>query len=420
MKCTNANKMLLDLKRCLEEYVNIENEELLYDNNESNEYLNEEDLVDKKDDKRYLTDQTIPYPLSEKLANTTPCKFSYKKITYDISSYKDLWIKLCEILYEKDNKRFDNIAKLKKLSGKKIPYITYKNDEAVKDIKDVASRFTQFLDTDIILYINMSVPQNIKLIEELLDMYKISTSSIKVYLKNDRNPKSGYYPVGKYLDDSFDYDTIIKEKQNIVEQNDTRDKPKVKISQRAYDYFQEYFKNTNQYYNIHNFLDKDWCYKTFNVHYPILKQVDNTLPLKEQTYTEDKNYAHYNQSRQIIINDKCYMIYMRWIENQHRSKLEEWISKNPLSNLLKESEQKINVFILPKNRIKICGKCGNKTQMDKLLVTYYKENEDFQHMLHIRKCNNCNLVYMSDGTLRMYKNTSDKIDPSINFIEKDT
>ena len=49
-----------------------------------------------------------------------------------------------------------------------------------------------------------------------------------------------------------------------------------------------------------------------------------------------------------------------------------------------------------------------------------KENEDFQHMLHIRKCNNCNLVYMSDGTLRMYKNTSDKIDPSINFIEKDT
>lgn len=56
--------------------------------------------------------------------------------------------------------------------------------------------------------------------------------------------------------------------------------------------------------------------------------------------------------------------------------------------------------------------------MDKLPVTYYKGNENFQHMLHIRKCDACSLIYMSDGTLKMYKNTSDKIDASIISLKK--
>lgn len=419
IQCTNANKMLLDLKDYLSGYINFADEEILYDNDEEISENNESSSSEKDNDKKYLTDQTIPYQLSERLANTKPCKFSYRKYIYNVSSYKVLWVKVCEILYEKDNKRFENIAKMKKLSGRGIPYITYKNDEAVKDIKDVDKRFVPFLDTNILVYTNMNIPQIIKLIEELLGMYKISLASIKVYLKNDKNPKYGRYPVGKYLDDSFDYETVIREKQHNKGNNALQDKPEINISQRAYDYFQEYFKNTNKVYNIQNFLDKEWCYKTFNVSYPIFKQVDNTLPLKEQTYTDDKNYAYYAQGKQVVINGISFMIYMRW-NNKHRDKLEKWISENPIPNSLEENNLKTDVFILPKNKIKICSKCGNKTQMDKLLVTYYKGDEDFQHTLHIRKCNNCSLVYMSEGTLKMYKDTSDKLDDSINFIEKDT
>ncbi len=116
MECTNANKMLLDLKDYLGRYINFADVEILYDNDEEISEENESSIPETDNNKKYLTDQTIPYLLSEKLANTKPCKFSYRKITYDVSSYKILWVKLCEILFEKDPKRLKNIAKMKWVS----------------------------------------------------------------------------------------------------------------------------------------------------------------------------------------------------------------------------------------------------------------------------------------------------------------
>ncbi len=231
IECTCANKMLLELKEFLRRYIDIADEELLYENNEIVKCINEEihdDLEEKDDDKKYLTVQTIPYSLSEKLANTTPCKFSYKGSMSDISSYKDLWIQICEILYDKDKKRFERIAKFNELYGDKISYITYKDDEIAKNIK--SDKSVPLLDTNIILYINMNVPQIVKRIEELFDIFKISLSSVKIYLKNDRNPKSGRYPVGKYLDNNFDYESVIREKQNNIENNNVNDTSTIKIS----------------------------------------------------------------------------------------------------------------------------------------------------------------------------------------------
>lgn len=142
------------------------------------------------------------------------------------------------------------------------------------------------------------------------------------------------------------------------------------------------------------------------------------MPISHQKGYNNE-YARYWVKPILEINSKYYIICSEWYP-QFREKLEKWISENPIPNLLEESNPKTDIFILPKNKIKICGKCGNKTQMNKLLVTYYKGDEDFQHMLHIRKCNNCSLIYMSEGTLKMYKDTSDKLDDSINFIKKDT
>ena len=423
VECTQANKMLLNFKEYLEKYVNVTDvaeDKQLYNHDETDSEINEEisennDSSDKKeDDKKYLTDPTIPYSLSEKLITTTPCKFSYKRRTYDISSYKDLWIKLCEILYEKDRKRFEDIAKFNKLYGDKISYITYKDDEIAKNIKPDKS--VPLLNTNIILYTNMSIPQIIKRIEELFDIYKISLSSIKLYLRNDRNPKAGRYPVGKYLDNTFDYKSVIKEKQNSEKHNDVKEKSKIKISQVAYDYFQNYFKNTELSYDIQNFLDKDWCSEIFNIPYPVFKQVDNTKPLKEQTFTEDKNYAHYAQGKQVIIGGKSYMIYMLWNEKMHRSKLEKWIIEHPISDSVQDINSKMNVYVIPKNKAKICKKCGKKTLTDNLLLTYYKGDANFEKDFYIRRCKNCDLIFMSEGTYNMYSSSSDVRDPNVNFI----
>lgn len=416
MKCTNANKMLLDLRDCLKGYISFTDKEMLYDNDEVVCEKNENSTEEKDDDKKYLTDQTIPYPLSEKLANTKPCKFSFRKIPHDISSYKVLWVKVCEILYEKDNKRFENIAKMKKLSGRGIPYITYKNDEAVKDIKDVDKRFAPFLDTNILVYTNMNIPQIIKLIEELLGMYKISPSSIKVYLKNDKNPKYGRYPVGKYLDDSFDYEAIINQKQNKKEQIAIQDEPEISTSQIAYKYFQEYFKNTDKTYDIQNLLNQEWCYKTFNIHYPIFKQVDDTLPLKEQTYTDDKNYAHYAQGKQVIINGITFMIYMRW-NNNHRDKLEKWISENPIYS--NDANSKMDVYVLPKLKAKTCQKCGSKTEREILYVTYHTAIADIKNQLFTRRCKSCEITYMADTIFKSYTRSKNIEDINVNFIKQD-
>lgn len=457
MKCTNANKMLLDLRDYLKGYINFTDEEMLYDNDEEAGEKNENSTEEKDNDKKYLTDQTIPCPLSEKLANTKPCKFSFRKIPHDVSSYKVLWVKVCEILYEKDNKRFENIAKMKKLSGRGIPYITYKNDEAVKDIKDVDKRFAPFLDTNILVYTNMNIPQIIKIIEELLGIYKISSSSIKVYLKNDKNPKYGHYPVGKYLDDSFDYEAIINQKQNKKEQIVIQDKPEISISQRAYDYFQEYFKNINKVYDIQNFLNKEWCYKTFNVSYPVFKQVDNTLPLKEQTYTDDKNYAHYAQGKQVVINGISFMIYMRW-NNKHRDKLEKWISENPITEPI-ETQQKRNksnciyydfkkdlcghvknllfnqpctsfvsckyysekeAFVVQDLKNKICPYCGSKSNFDYLEVTYTKngsESSSISHQLHGLKCESCGKFFMKYNLYKNYIKNKNLDDLNVKFTK---
>lgn len=417
MECTNANKMLLDLKDYLGRYINFADVEILYDNDEEISEDNESSIPETDNNKKYLTDQTIPYLLSEKLANTKPCKFSYRKITYDVSSYKILWVKLCEILFEKDPKRLKNIAKMKKLSGRGIPYITYKNDEAVKDIKDVDKRFVPLLDTNILVYTNMNVPQNIKIIEELLGMYKISSSSIKVYLKNDKNPKKGRYPIGKYLDDSFDYEKVIRENQKNNENSAIQNKLEIRISQRAYDYFQEYFRNANINYDIQNFLDKDWCKDNFNISYPIFKKIDYTRPLREQTFTEDKDYAHYNQSKQVVINGDSYMIYMLWNDNTHRNKLEKWISENPIINF--DTNSKTEVYILPKLKTKTCQKCGNKTEREILYVTYSTAIADIKNQLFTRRCKSCEITYMADTIFKSYTRSKDIENINVNFIKQD-
>lgn len=422
----NAEKQLENIKNNLSNFLNdnIEidfnsSDDMLIEENDTNDIAeDEEEEIEqhegKKDYKRYLVDNTKPYPLSSDFENTTPDSFSFKDEIYKIKTYKEMWLKLCEILYEKDKNFFKDIATLHQIRGRKKTYIVYESDKVAQSITNPL----RFLNTKIILEGTTSTTQKIRIMLKLLDIYKISPSSVKVYLKSDRHPKHGQEPIGIYIDKTYDFKAEIA--LNLNNNKYVENNSNIPIGKFVYDYFQNYFKNPNIFYDIQNFLDKDWCKDIFNISYPLLKKYDDTKDIKEQTIPEGKKSAYYTQNPKLYINNNLYIIYMQWNDKMHRNRLEKWISTHPIHNPIEESKQKINVFILPKNKIKICGKCGNKTQMDKLLVTYYKENANFSHMLHIRKCNNCNLIYMSDGTLKMYKNTSDKIDTSINFIEKDT
>lgn len=398
VECINANKMLLDLKENLERYVNyieVPSVELLCDNVKIIDDINENDielnnLIDEKcndDDISYLVDQTIPYALSEKLRNTKPCAFSYKGTKFYVSSYNKMLLKLCEILYNTDKKLFESMASLNKISSNKKSYIVHKGDVIAKYIITPIP----LLDTDIIIEATTNTPQKVDIMLRLLEIYKISPSVIKVYLRKDENPKHGFEPIGKYLN------RICNSKRDITSHNAAKNISNIPASQLAYNYFQDFYKDTDKYYDITNFLSKEWCNKTFSIPYPIFKRIDNTRPLKEQTFTEDKNYPHYAQGKQVIINGEPYVIYMLWNTNLQKIKLEKWINEHPIdkkeqfdSNNTLYNDSRFNqlsisddllkyypeqlIYIISKQQYKTncCPRCGLKTEGKYLTVKYTK------------------------------------------------
>ena len=137
---------------------------------EEDEEFDEEELVDEKTDySQYLVDNTIAYPVSKNLENTTPYSFSFFGETYRVSNYLQMWVKLCELLYERNKQIFEKIAVTHSLAGRKKAYIVFKGDVIAKNI----IKPIPFLDTDIILETNTSTIQKSSIILKKLKRQKI-------------------------------------------------------------------------------------------------------------------------------------------------------------------------------------------------------------------------------------------------------
>lgn len=120
----NANKQLENFKSNLNNFVNNDKiinlnidalEDILIEENDTEDIAeDEEEEIEERegkiDYKKYLVDNTKPYSLSSDFENTTPHSFSFRGETYKVKTYKEMLIKLCEILYEKDKNTFKEIA----------------------------------------------------------------------------------------------------------------------------------------------------------------------------------------------------------------------------------------------------------------------------------------------------------------------
>ena len=416
---------------------------------EEDEDFDVEELVDEKTDYRqYLVDNTISYPVSKNLENTTPYSFSFLGSTYRVSNYLQMWVKLCELLYFRNKQIFENIAVNHSLAGRKKAYIVFKGDIIAKNI----IKPIPFLDTDIILEANTSTIQKSSIILKMLSIYKISDSAIKVYLESDRRPKHGQSPIGKYINQDYNCTTEID-----TSSIKTDEKPEVKIAHLAYNYFSEYFKDTNRRYDITNFLDEKWCFDVLGISCPLLKEIDVNKDLKEQTIYGDKNYPSYAQKPKYFINGKIYLICMRWYE-MYRDKLEKWISENNqvsvqeknrirekcihfdfkknicgcLDNVLFNQpcyhvdsckyylEQE--VYVLPKQiaKDKMCPCCGMKCNNKMLEITYTK-NQIAALMVINRlvtlRCDCCEKSFINEDVFRIYVKNKSLDDLDVKFIE---
>lgn len=115
------------------------------------------------------------------------------------------------------------------------------------------------------------------------------------------------------------------------------------------------------------------------------------------------------------LNGKHYIICSQWFEDL-RPKLDKWISeqKQQNGNLI------MDVYVLPKLKIKTCLKCSNKTEREILYVTYHTAIADIKNQLFTRRCKSCEITYMADTIFKSYTRSKNIEDINVNFIKQDT
>lgn len=105
----------------------------------------------------------------------------------------------------------------------------------------------------------------------------------------------------------------------------------------------------------------------------------------------------------------------QWFE-EFREKLDKWIGEQD-SQL---HNSKMDVYVLPKIKTKTCPKCGNKTEKEILYVTYSTAITDINNQLFTRRCNTCEITYMTDTIYKSYTRSKDVENINVNFIKQDT
>lgn len=112
------------------------------------------------------------------------------------------------------------------------------------------------------------------------------------------------------------------------QKNNINETVNIKIGKLAREYFTKYFSNTSKQYDLKNFLNRYWCHDTFGICYPLLKEVDITIPISKQK-GYNNNYGRYWTKTVLEINGKHYIICSQWFK-EFQGNLEKWISENPI------------------------------------------------------------------------------------------
>lgn len=158
-------------------------------------------------------------------------------------------------------------------------------------------------------------------------------------------------------------------------------------------------------------MNKYWCHETFGICYPLLKEVDTSIPISKQKGYNNQ-YGRYWTKPVLEIKGKHYIICSQWYEEFH-GKLNKWISEQ-------KSTGKMDVYILPKTQTKICQYCNTKTEREILYVTYHTPIADIKNQLFTRRCNICGITYIADTIFKSYTKSKDIENININFIKQDT
>lgn len=419
----------------------------------------EEELADEKTDySQYLVDQSIPYKLTEDFKNTSPCAFSFDGEKYLVDNWYEITIKVCEILYKKNTRLFNDIVGNCAIKGRKNAYIAFADDYPAKSIGVPKP----LLNTNIVIEQRLSANQHMIVVKRLLHIFRIPRTAISIYLESDRKPKHGQIPIGKFLNGNSEF---YKKKLSSIEEDETiSNSAKKKIGEYVRDYFTVYFADRTRQYDITNFLNKYWCNEHLGICYPLLKEIDETKPVSEQK-NYNNEYARYWIKPIFTINGKKYIMCSQWFKGQ-QEKFDKWVEGESVGFLkVKSAENRqrkkenclnydfkknqcmctqsgmftmpcdgvnfcehyseFSIYVVPAivKKSKNCPCCRGKITMEVIQCTYQKDNGKIvSNNLQTYRCENCQRNYLAKTVFDMYISNKDvdRLDVNFKMVDKES
>lgn len=146
----------------------------------------EDDMEFLEDDQKrinyeeYRVDETVAHDLMTDFRYTKPAAFSLDEIRYPARMWKQMLVKICEILYQKNNKIFEEFLEDKFMQGKTRKYFS-RNEASLRNPEKIKG-------SNIFVETNLSANSTRDMVMKMLDEYRIPYAAFKIYLSKDLNP----------------------------------------------------------------------------------------------------------------------------------------------------------------------------------------------------------------------------------------
>lgn len=150
----------------------------------------------------YRVDETVAHDLMTDFRYTKPAAFSLDEIRYPARMWKQMLVKICEILYQKNNKIFEEFLEDKFMQGKTRKYFS-RNEASLRNPEKIKG-------SNIFVETNLSANSTRDMVMKMLDKYGIPYAAYKVYLSKDLSPLHK---------EDMNSDNLDEDKQEFREEN---------------------------------------------------------------------------------------------------------------------------------------------------------------------------------------------------------
>lgn len=156
----------------------------MFDAETDSEEVETEDLLDKEqrllpDYAEYAVDSNIAHSLYESFTFIRPAAFLFNGKKYEVNDWKEMLLKTCSLLAQRDNEMFKKLPGSPAFKGRKTTYF---------GTEFLEQKNAKIPGTDLYVWTNMSANAIRNIIRRLLKHFGIKITDVSVYFKADYSP----------------------------------------------------------------------------------------------------------------------------------------------------------------------------------------------------------------------------------------